>query len=32
MQLQDLYQKALQFGFLTIEEGVFFMRMPHFPI
>ena len=23
MQLQDLYQKALQFGFLTIEEGVF---------
>jgi menaquinone biosynthesis protein, SCO4550 family len=23
MQLQDLYQKALEFGFLTIEEGVF---------
>lgn len=23
MELQDLYQKALQFGFLTVEEGVY---------
>lgn len=30
MQLADLYQKALNFEFLTIEEGMFlFEHAPH---